>query len=285
MPARAVALSLTSTKRTRPEALELAGDVEQPAARAAERRVELNRDDELAFAECSREPRLALLLAEGDGDLARVVVEPGAGLALRVDRRPDRRDLGRCRAAAAADHARAEVARVGGELGEVVGRRVRVDHPAAEEAREPDVRERGERRARAGLHLLERRERREQAGAVVRAERGEPERRRGAPPPGVRVTPASVSAASSKVSSATIGSDETAADGLDRVDELLEVVERLEHEEVGAALLEHRRLLGEELASPRRARRLAERPDRAADEDVAPGQLARLAGELHRRSS
>ena len=72
-----------------------------------------------------------------------------------------------------------------------------------------------------------------------------------------------------------------AADGRDRVDELLEVEERLEHEEVGAAVLEHRRLLGEELAALLRARRLAERADRAADEDVAARQLPRLAGELH----
>ena len=70
--------------------------------------------------------------------------------------------------------------------------------------------------------------------------------------------------------------------GRDRVHELLEVEERLEHEEVGAAVLEHRRLLREELEPLLRARRLAERPDRAADEDVAARQLPRLAGELHR---
>ena len=65
------------------------------------------------------------------------------------------------------------------------------------------------------------------------------------------MTPASVSAPSSKVSSATIGRFETPRSAVDRVDELVEVVERLEHEEVGAAALEHRGLLGEELVPAR----------------------------------
>ena len=63
-----------------------------------------------------------------------------------------------------------------GELGEVVRRRVRVDHAAARQAREADVRQRGE-HAAVALHLLERLERGQQAGAVVRAERGEVELR------------------------------------------------------------------------------------------------------------
>src|ERR1051325_8191867 len=66
------------------------------------------------------------------------------------------------------------------------------------------------------------------------------------------------------------------ADALDRVDQLLEVVERLDHEEVGAPALEHRRLLGEELMPDPGARRLAQRADRAPDEDVAADRLAGL---------
>ena len=57
-----------------------------------------------------------------------------------------------------------------GELGEVLRRRVRVDHAPAGQAREADVRQRRE-RAAVGLHLLERRQRGEQPGAVVRADR------------------------------------------------------------------------------------------------------------------
>ena len=74
-----------------------------------------------------------------------------------------------------------------------------------------------------------------------------------------------------------------AAHRLDRVDQLLEVVERLDHEQVGAAPLEHRRLLREEVAADARCRRLAERADRAGDEHVSSRDLSRLPGELDRR--
>src|SRR5688500_16613431 len=70
-----------------------------------------------------------------------------------------------------------------------------------------------------------------------------------------------------------------AADGFDRDHELVEVEERLEHEQVCPASLQNRRLLGEEPGSLFEVRVVAERADRAPDEDVAPGDLARLAGE------
>ena len=105
---------------------------------------------------------------------------------------------------------RAEVARVRGELGEVLGRRVRVDDAAAGEAREADVRQRRE-RAPVALHLLERR--RARPAGRRRGSRRTRRRRaaRAARPPRARVTPASVSAPSSKVISATIGSARDAA--------------------------------------------------------------------------
>ena len=72
-----------------------------------------------------------------------------------------------------------------------------------------------------------------------------------------------------------------APNGLDRRFELLELEERLDGEEVHAASLEHRRLLGEDLdALLLRDARVTERPDRAGDEDVAAGHLAGVAGEL-----
>ena len=98
-----------------------------------------------------------------------------------------------------------------------------------------------------------------------------------------RVTPASVSASSSKVISATIGSEDTLSHGCDRVCQLLEVEERLEHEQVGAAALEQGGLLGEELLPALGARRLPQRPDRAPDEHVTARQLTRLPRQLHRR--
>ncbi len=73
-----------------------------------------------------------------------------------------------------------------------------------------------------------------------------------------------------------------AAHRLDRVAQLVQVVERLDHEEVGAAALEDLRLVGEQLAAHARGRGLAERADRAGDENVAAGHLARVAGELDR---
>ena len=75
---------------------------------------------------------------------------------------------------------------------------------------------------------------------------------------GRAVTPASVSAPSSKVSSATIGSVETLRTASIAVVELVEVVERLDHEQVDAAALEHR------APARRRARRAGRRERRRA---------------------
>ena len=72
-----------------------------------------------------------------------------------------------------------------------------------------------------------------------------------------------------------------AAHRLDRNDELLEVEEGLDHEEIHAAPLEHPRLGGVQRAVLGGVEHLelAERADRARDEDVAARDLARLAGE------
>ena len=74
-----------------------------------------------------------------------------------------------------------------------------------------------------------------------------------------------------------------AADGRDRRLQLVQVVERLDEEEVDAAGLEQLRLLGEELApSVLRVADVAERPDRAGDQHLRARDLPRLAGDLHR---
>ena len=65
--------------------------------------------------------------------------------------------------------------------------------------------------------------------------------------------------------------------------ELLQVEERLDHEQVDAASLEKPRLLEEDVVGVLAAVRpveLAERADRARDEDLAAGDLARLTREL-----
>ena len=75
IPARAVALSLMSTKPTRPDSGERRADLDDAALESAERRVELDRDHELALSKRSREPRLARLLAQRHGELALLEVE------------------------------------------------------------------------------------------------------------------------------------------------------------------------------------------------------------------
>ena len=92
----------------------------------------------------------------GEASLVLVALHPDGQLALdHVQRRPwgallrqcpaDRRDLGRSRSAAASDHPGTEIARVRGELGEVLGRRVRIDDSAPGHARQADVGHGGQR--------------------------------------------------------------------------------------------------------------------------------------------
>ena len=169
---------------------------------------------------------------------------------------------------------------MGGELGEVLRCRVRIDDATAGEAREADVRQRGE-RPPVGLHLLERLERRQEAAAVIGADRGD-----------VELVEAlgrlARGDAGQRLGALVEGHQRHdrqarhAAHRLDRVDELLQVVERLDHEEVGAAALEDARLLAEEVPPHPRGRRLADRADRAGDEHVAARDLPGLPGQLDR---
>ena len=95
--------------------------------------------------------------------------------------------------------------------------------------------------------------------------------------------PPVTSASSSKVRSATIGSDGHGAHGLDRDDELVEVEERLDHEEVDAPSFEDPGLRGVErpVLGCVEDLELPERTDRAGDEDVPPGDLACLPCQPH----
>ena len=261
--------------------LELLRDLDEPPAGTAERRIELHRDDELPLAKRRCKARLPLLLAERRRDLMRVLVEPDPHGPLRVDRRADRRDLGGSRSATAADHARAEIAGVRRELAEVLGRRMRVDHLAAEQAGETDVRE-GRERPAGRLHLLERRQGGKQARAMIRAERGDVEL-------GEPLRRLARADSRERLGLLVEGQERhdrkrrDAAHRRDRVDELPEIEERLEHEEVGSAAVEHRGLLREELEALLRGRDLTERADRAPDEHVSARQLPCLPGQLHRR--
>ena len=184
------------------------------------------------------------------------------------------------RPAAAADDAGAEASRLRGELREVLRRGVREDDPAAGEAGKAEVRQRRQRRAVAA-HLLDRRQRRLEPGAVVRAHRRDVEL---AQTLGCRACRDAGERLRVLVErqQRDDGERRDAAYGLDRLLELGEVVERLDHEEVDAAALEHGGLLRERReALVLRVADVAERPDRAGDVDVAAGHLARVARELH----
>ena len=259
--------------------LQRARDLDQAHHVGAERRVELRGDDPLPGPQRLLELRLALLFAERDDELALLEVERRPRRPVLVDRGADGGDLRRRRATAAADDAGPEVARMGGELREVVGRRVREDDATPGQAREADVGQRRERQA-VGLELLQRGESGEEARAVVRADRGHVQA-------GEALGGVARGHARQRLRALVEGEqrDDGQArdrpDGLDRVHELVEVVERLDHEQVGASALEHGGLVGEELAALVGGERVAERADRAGDEDLAPGHLARVAGELH----
>ena len=155
-----------------------------------------------------------------------------------------------------------------GELGEVLGRGVRVDDAVAGHAGEADVGHCGEREAVA-VHLAERGEGGLDARAVVRADRGDAELAeafRGAcgRDPGERFR--------ARVEREH-GEHRERGDGADRFDrrfELVQLEEGLDGEEVDAAALEDGRLLGEDLeALVGVDAGLAERADRAGDEHVA----------------
>ena len=206
--ARARGLSLTSTKCALPDSAAHGPPrrARRCSRRAAGRAEPRRRTPARAASARGRSPRRRLGRV---GQLALAHDERRGGRAVLVDRGPDRLDLRRRRAAAAADDPGAEPARLGRELGEVVRRRVREDDAAAGEAREADVRQRGEDEPLA-LHRGERVQRGGGPGAVVRArggdvELGEPLGRL------LAETPPSVCPSASNVISATIGSDETCA--------------------------------------------------------------------------
>ena len=260
---------------------ELARDREHRVVGAALGRVELDAVHPFALAQLARQLGLVGPVEARLDELALDDVQRSAGLSLLLDRRGDRGDLERRRPAAAADQARAELPRVRRELGEVLGRGVRVDDAAAAQAREADVRQHGQRWAAVSSHRLQGCQCGVQACAVVRPDRGQLER----PQPLRRLGRGDAGERLGALVEGQRRHDRQARDaahGLDRRLELVEVVEGLDHEQVDPSAVEQRGLLREELAPlTGRDGQVAERADRARDEDVAAGDLAGLARELH----
>ena len=205
--------------------------------------IDLHGDDELAGAELALEERLVLGLGRRDDELALAHDERRDGASALVDGGADGGDLGRRGAAAAADDSRAELLRVRGEVGEVLGRRMREDDPAPGQAREADVRHGHEWLSRAA-HLLDRPERRLQAEPVVGAQRGHVLIRQGCGGVARRDAAERV-----RVLVEREQRDDRerghAAHRIDRREELRELVEGLDDEQVDAAALEQLSLLGE----------------------------------------
>ena len=174
---------------------------------------------------------------------------------------------------------------------EVLGPR-RVDELALDPLRQAGVRQdRAGRGVRppAAAECLERLEAGVRAGAAVHADhvdrRAREQRRRAS----AGVEPSASSSSSPNVISATIGRSAVARRASSIGDQqVAQVDERLEHEQVDAALEQAVDLLAERLADPRLveaqqvARRRAERTDRAGDEHVAAADVARLAGDARR---
>ena len=159
---------------------------------------------------------------------------------------------------------------------------MRKDDPRAGEARKADVGERSERYA-VVPHPGDRVQGRRRSGAMVGADRRQAERGQ-LPGRLLRGDPGQRLALLVEGHQRHDGQSGDTADGADRAEQLLQLVERLDHEEVDAATLENRRLLRVQLLARLRPQlRVAERPDRARDEDVPSGDLAGLPREADTR--
>ena len=223
-----------------------------------------------------REPGLLADRLRRDQELSLADDEGERRLPALVDRAADGRDLRGRRAAAAADQPGAEAARLGRELAEVLRRRVREDDARAREAGEADVGKRSEHETVA-LHFRERVQRRRRTRTVVRPDRREPELAEAVGRVRCRDAAERLPVGVERHQRDERQARHT-AHGLDRDEELLQVVERLQHQQVDAAALQHPGLLDEQrgrLGGVEQLR-LAEGADRAGDEDLAARHLARL---------
>ncbi len=166
-----------------------------------------------------------------------------------------------------------------GELGEVLGRRVREDDLAAGQAGEAEIRQRGERQP-CVAHLLQRSQARVRPGSVIGTDRVDAELREARGRPARREARQRLAVLVER-QQRDDREHRDAAHGGDRRLELAEVVERLDEEQVDASGLEDLRLLGEQRAAVvLRVGEVAERADRAGDQHLPSRDLSRLARDL-----
>jgi hypothetical protein len=171
----------------------------------------------------------------GDDELALRSRERCGRLTFFLDRPGDRRDLGGRRPAAAADDPRAEGAGLSGELCEVLGRGVRIDHTAPGEAGQADVGEGSEWPSVA--HRFERGESGMETGAVVGADRGQLVARQPLEC-GTRRDAAEGLRVLVEREHGDDGQPRDALHGLDRRRQLLQLEEGFDHEQIDTAPLE-----------------------------------------------
>ncbi len=228
-------------------------------------RIELDGDDPLAGLEPFLEQRPAQRRPWTGDDLALDHEERHARLAALLHGGVNGGDLRRRRPAAAADQQRTLAAGLGRELSEVVGSRVRVDDAPAGAAREADVRLGAEREAVRVLgHLREGGQRGLWPEAAVRPDDGDIDLLQ----PLDRLAGVDARQGLAVLVEGELRDDRKGRDIAHRADrrfQLVEVVERLDEEEVDAATLEKAGLLAEDLEGALGADRVlkvSERPDR-----------------------
>ena len=247
--ARAIGLSLTSTTCDRLRRRELARDGEHGLGVAAARRVELDRNDELAAPGASA----AASSPPAPGEAGRAARARGRTRSARSAHGARRRPRGsrRSRPASSRSSRRSACAqpcaharrsrrstpawRVGRRCGRRRSRRARRSAARRAACRRGPIASSARSAARSPAPWFA-----PNAASAELAQRSAASAAR---------TPPSVSPSASKLISATIGSDETPRTASTAVTQLAEVVERLDHEQVDAAALEQSRLLGEERAA------------------------------------
>ena len=261
--------------------MECARDLDEAVERAALRRIELDAHDPFVLAERLRERRLACVRRRREREGRLVHLEQRSGRPARLEGVADRLDLGGRGPATPADDPRSERDGLHGELREVVRGRMGVDDAPPCEAGEADVGQGREREA-CVLHPAQCAEGDGRAGPMVGSDRGDPEA-------GEALRCGLGADAAGDLRLVVEGEERDDRKRRDRAhrlhcdDELVEVEERLDHEQVDAAPFEHAGLRRVERAVLGRIEdlELTERADRARDEDVAAGDLPCLSCEPH----
>ena len=282
--ARAIGLSLMSKNSTEPAAW-ISAAVPSSRSRLPPLGGSSSTDTTHSPAASRRARRLASAVGSGRRGRRRLAArERVAGGKVLVDRAPDGRDVVGLGAAAAADQPRAQRHRLRGELGGVGLRRVRVEHAAVAVHGQADVGLNGQRRGRRAAHLAQAGQRRLRSQAAVDPDGGRAQ---------IAQHPGGLLAAGAGDRLAVVLDRDLrdhrqvrlGAHRIQRDRQLLQRGERLQHDQVDPAALQHGRLPAVQpgaagAGAADHLDRRPQRPDRSGDQHVAAGHLTRVAGDL-----